>query len=55
MHAHAHTVVTYLIEDLTEFEFIFKTMSDYEPGDQMGSFDANKPPLKISCLVTFKD
>ncbi len=47
-------IVTYLIENLGEFEFIFKTISDYEPGDQMGSFDAKNPPAKISCLGTFK-
>jgi hypothetical protein len=33
-------IVTYLIEYLGEFEFIFKTILDYESGDQMGSFDA---------------
>jgi hypothetical protein len=34
--------VSYLIEYLGEFEFIFKTILDYESGDQMGSFDAKK-------------
>jgi hypothetical protein len=33
-------IVTYLIEYLGEFEFIFKTILDYESWDQMGSFDA---------------
>jgi hypothetical protein len=33
-------IVTYLIEYLGEFEFIFKTILDYESGNQMGSFDA---------------
>jgi hypothetical protein len=47
-------IVTYLIEHLGEFEFIFKTILDYESGDQMGSFDAKKTPSKISCLGTFK-
>jgi hypothetical protein len=47
-------MVTYLIEYLGEFEFIFETLLDYESGDQMGSFDAKNLPLKISCLVTFK-
>jgi hypothetical protein len=47
-------IVTYLIEYLGEFEFIFKTILDYESGDQMGSFDAKKTPSKISCLGTFK-
>jgi hypothetical protein len=37
-----------------EFELIFETILDYESGDQMGSFDAKKTPLKISCLGTFK-
>ncbi len=46
-------IVTYLIEYLGKFEFIFKTILDYESEDQMGSFDAKKPPLKISCLGTF--
>ncbi len=46
-------IVTYLIEYLGEFKFIFKTILDYESGDQMGSFDAKKPPSKISCLGTF--
>jgi hypothetical protein len=31
--------VTYLIEYLGEFEFIFETILDYESGDQMGSYD----------------
>jgi hypothetical protein len=33
-------IVTYVIEYLGEFEFIFETVLDYESGDQMGSFDA---------------
>ncbi len=45
--------VTYLIEYLGEFEFIFETILDYESGDQLGSFDAKNPPSKISCLGTF--
>jgi hypothetical protein len=47
-------IVTYLIEYLGEFEFIFETILDYESGDQIGSFDAKNPPSKISCLGTFK-
>ncbi len=47
--------MTYLIEYLGEFEFIFEIILDYESGDQMGSFDAKKPPSKISCLGTFKE
>jgi hypothetical protein len=37
-------IVTYVIKYLGEFEFIFKTVLDYESGDQMGTFDAKKPP-----------
>ncbi len=47
-------IVTYLIEYLGEFEFIFETILDYESGEQVGSFDAKKPPTKISCLGPFK-
>jgi hypothetical protein len=47
-------IVTYLIEYLGEFELIFKTILDYESVDQMGSFDAKKPPSKILCFGTFK-
>jgi hypothetical protein len=47
-------IVFYLIGYLGEFEFIFETILDYESGDQMGSFDAKKPPSKFSCLATFK-
>jgi hypothetical protein len=47
-------IVSYLIEYLGEFEHLFETILDYESGDQMGSFDAKKPPSKISCLGTFK-
>jgi hypothetical protein len=47
-------IVTYVIEYLSEFEFVFATVLDYESGDQMGNFDAKKPPSKISCLGTFK-
>jgi hypothetical protein len=46
--------VSYLIEYLGEFELISETILDFESGDQMGSFDAKKPPSKISCLGTFK-
>jgi hypothetical protein len=37
-------IVTYLIEYLDEFKFIFETILDYESGDQIGSFDAKNPP-----------
>jgi hypothetical protein len=48
-------IVSYLIEYLGEFELTFETILDYESGDQMGSYDAKKPPSKISCLGTFKE
>jgi hypothetical protein len=48
-------IVTYLIEYLGNFEFLFETILDYESGNQMGSLDAKKPLSKISCLGTFKD
>ncbi len=47
-------IVTYVIEYLGEFEFIFETVLDYESGDQMGTSDAKKKPSKISYLGTFK-
>jgi hypothetical protein len=53
MHTLSKRIVSYLIEYLGKFKFIFKTILDYESGDQMGSFDAKKPPSKISCLGTF--
>ncbi len=40
MHTLSMRIVTYLIEYLGEFEFIFETILDYESRDQMGSFDA---------------
>jgi hypothetical protein len=53
MHTLSIRLVSYLIKYLGEFELIFETILDYESGDQMGSFDAKKPPSKISCLGTF--
>ncbi len=47
--------MTYLIEYLGEFEFIFETVLGYLSGDQMGSFEAKKTESKISCLGTFKN
>jgi hypothetical protein len=47
-------IMTYLIEYLGKIEFILEAILDCESGDQMGSFDAKNPPLKISCLGTFK-
>jgi hypothetical protein len=46
--------LTYLIEYLGEFEFIFKTVLGYVSGDQMGNFEAKKTESKISRLGTFK-
>ncbi len=46
--------MTFLIEYLGEFEFIFETVLGYVSGDQMGSFEAKKTESKISCLGTFK-
>jgi hypothetical protein len=39
-------IVTYLIEYLGIFEFIFETILDYESGDQMGSFDAKQNAIE---------
>jgi hypothetical protein len=38
--------VTYLIEYLGNFKFIFETILDYESGNQMGSFDAKKTAVE---------
>ncbi len=38
--------MTYLIEYLGEFKFIFKTVLGYVSGDQMGSFEAKKGSRK---------
>jgi hypothetical protein len=46
--------LTYLIEYLGEFEFIFETVLGYVSGDQMGYFEAKKTESKISLLGTFK-
>ncbi len=46
--------MTYLIEYLGEFEFIFETVLGYVSGDQMGYFEAKKTKSKISRLGTFK-
>jgi hypothetical protein len=48
-------IVPYVIEYLGEFEFIFETVLEYESEDQMGTFDAKKPPSKISCLGNLRD
>ncbi len=39
-------IVTYLIEYLGEFEFIFETILDYESWDQIGSFDVKKTAIE---------
>ncbi len=46
--------MTYLIEYLVVFEFIFETVLDYVSGGLMGSFEAKNTESKISCLGTFK-
>ncbi len=38
--------MTYLIEYLGEFKFIFEIILEYESGDQMGSFDAKKTAVE---------
>ncbi len=38
--------MTYLIEYLVEFKFIFETVLGYVSGDQIGSFDAKKRSKK---------
>ncbi len=43
-------IVTYLIEYLGEFEFIFETTLDNESGDQMSSFDENIIGMRVSGL-----
>jgi hypothetical protein len=40
-------IVTYLIEYLGDFEFIFETIFDYELGDQISSFDAKNRHRKF--------
>ncbi len=46
--------MTYLIEYLGKFEFIFEAVLDYVSGGLMGSFEAKNTESKISCLGTFK-
>jgi hypothetical protein len=46
--------VTYLIEYLGKFEFIFGSVLGYVSGDQMGYFEGKKTESKISRLGTFK-
>jgi hypothetical protein len=46
--------LTYLIEYIGEFEFIFETVLGYVSEDQMGYFEAKKTESKISRLGTFK-
>jgi hypothetical protein len=54
-------IVTYLIEYLGKFEFIFETILDNKSGDQMGSFDKKShrkshawAPLRQFLILTFK-
>jgi hypothetical protein len=39
-------IVTYLIEYLGEFKFIFETILNYESGDQIDSFDTKKNTIE---------
>ncbi len=45
--------MTYLMEYLGEFEFIFETVLGYVSGDQMGLLKQKKTESKILCLGTF--
>jgi hypothetical protein len=47
-------IAIYLIEYLSEFEFIFETILDYESGDQMGSFDAKKRHRKSHAWASLR-
>jgi hypothetical protein len=46
--------VTYLIEYLGEFEFIFETVLGYISGDQMGYFEAKKRSRKSHAWAPLK-
>jgi hypothetical protein len=46
--------VTYLIEYLGEFKFIFEIILDYESEDQMGSVDAKKTSSKSHAWAPLK-
>jgi hypothetical protein len=46
--------MTYLIEYLGEYGFIFETVLVYVSGDQLGYFEGKKAESKISRLGTFK-
>jgi acyl-CoA-binding protein len=48
-------IVSYLNEYLGEFELIFKTILDYESGDQMGSFDAKNRHQKFHAWASLRD
>jgi hypothetical protein len=47
-------IVTYLIEYLGEFEFIFETILDYESRDRRDSFDAKKRHRKSHAWAPLK-
>jgi hypothetical protein len=53
MHTLSMRIVTYLIEYMGEFEFIFETILDYESGDQMGSFYAKIRHRKSDAWAPF--
>ncbi len=46
--------MTYLIEYLGEFKFIFETVLGYVSGDQMGSFEAKKRSRKSHAWAPLK-
>jgi hypothetical protein len=54
MHILSKRIVTYLIEYLGEFEFIFETILDYESRDKMGSFDAKNRHRKSHAWAPLK-
>jgi hypothetical protein len=43
-------IVTYLIEYLGKFKFIFETILDCESGDNMETFEAKKTAIKNHML-----
>ncbi len=51
----SNRIVTYLIEYLGEFEFIFETILDHESRDHMGSFDAKKRHRKSNAWAPLSD
>ncbi len=48
-------IVTYLIKYLGKFEFIFKTILDYESGEKTGSFDTKNRHRKSHAWAPLKE